>query len=285
MSNPGVLAQAAPIGGIVTIALNGAASGNFTLERAASGQPFAVIASGSGMCPTFFVDLGEGMPSPLLTNQLYQYRYTDPSGQTVTPFISPSATLDVETDPFTQIIIRLIQAGLNSLVIPAGMNLPQVTHAMPLGGQIPLPLIVVNQDLIQQENPPIGQSQPMQILPNQFSYIISGMAKRVYRISVLSLNALERAFFRDQCIGIFAAAYQPIFTQLGLDVEHHWQAASGQVAKDVDGKMPGFYFAEILLEFTGVFNVSISSTYGFIAQIDFQATDQNNALTEVLIPP
>lgn len=285
MANPNVLAQAAPIGGVTTLTINGAVSGVFTLERAASGMAFSTIASGTGICPTFFVDLGEGLPAPLDPTQLYQYRYTDPSGQTITPFISPSAILDVEADPFTQIMIRLIQAGLNSLTIPNGFTKPQVTHAMPLGGQIPLPLIVVNQDLMQQAEPPIGQSQPLQILQNQPNYIIEGMAKRIYRISVLSDNAVERSFFRDQVVGIFVAAYQPIFSQLGLDIEHRWQVSTGQVASDVTGKMPGFYFSEILLEFTGIFNVSISSSYGFIAQIDFKAMDQNNALTEVLIPP
>lgn len=80
------------------------------------------------------------------------------------------------------------------------------------------------------------------------------------------------------------ASWQAILSQLGLDIEHRWQVATGQVASDTEGKTPGFYYAEALWEFEGTFNAVISQVYGTIAKIDFQATDENGVITEVIVP-
>ena len=152
---------------------------------------------------------------------------------------------------------------------------------MPLGGQIPLPLVVVNLDVFQQTAVPIGQSvAPLSALITGggigSGYTMTGFAKRTFRISTLSRNAVERDFYRDNIVGVLVATYGSILQPLGLDVSHKWIVSSGQVADDGKAKMPGFYFAEIMLEFEGTLNVVVSPFYGLIETLTLTASETSS---------
>lgn len=265
MPLPEITPVAVPSGGAIAITVNGALNGAATLERAVSGFSFTQIYSGAAI--GYYLDIGDGLPAPLASGVPYQYRYTDIGGIVTSPFITPGSLVVENFDPITQILIRLIQGALNSLTLPAGVKKAQITQAMPLGGQIPMPLVVVNMDIAQQGAVPIGQSTTA--LNSLYTgigpasgYVITGFAKKTYRVSVLSTNAPERDFYRDSIVGTFEAIYSSVLQPLGIDVTHKWMVTSGQVANDRTGMAPGFYFAEVLLDFEGTFNVVTNVAYG-----------------------
>lgn len=273
MALPVVTTQVIPTGGAIALGISGAVSGAATLTRTASGVG---VASGiySGNAVSYYLDLGDGLPAPLDPTVFYQYAYTDVNGTTTTPWIQPSVSMVVQTEGFLQMFIRLIQATLNSVTLPTGITKPQVTNYMPLGGQISLPLIVVTEDLTQQAAVPIGQSvaiQPSSVAVGiggiASGYTITGFAKRVFRVSVLVKDATSRDFFRDMILGMFESIYGPVLQPMGVDVTHRWQATVGQVANDKVAMGPGFYFAEVMLEFEGTMNVSIYPNYPLIETI------------------
>lgn len=291
MAAPQVTLYGVPSGGVVSLSILGVITGPATLERAASGQPFTTIYS--GVAVPQFLDIGDGLPGPLNASTPYQYRYTDVSGVTTTPFIIPASLLAPVSDPVTQVLERVIQGALNAVApLPNGVKRAKVTQAMPLGGQIALPLVVINQDLIQQDNVPIGQSIPALAavlaaasgVPAS-GYAQVGFAKRVYRVSVLSTNGVERDFYRDFLILVFEAIYQYVLQPLGLDVEHKWQVASGQVANDRTGMAPGFFFAEFIFDFTGTFNAVIYPNYGLINTITVTTSGQQAGPQPTGLPP
>jgi hypothetical protein len=269
---PKIVPSPVPSGGAIALAISGAVSGLATLSRMASGSSLVQIYSGAAL--SYFLDIGDGTPAPLASGTPYQYQYTDVDGTATTNFIVPSSIVVENFDPLTEIFIRLIQGGISSLTLPSGVKTAQVTQAMPLGGSIPMPLVVVNMDLADQDKIPIGQSTTAlnSLLTGvgvpAAGYITTGFAKRTYRISVLSVNAPERNFYRDTVVGIFLSIMGTVLQPLGLDVTHKWMVSSGQVAADRQAMMPGFYFAEILLDFTGTFNVVSNPGYQTILGID-----------------
>lgn len=268
MAAPELSPVPVPSGGAISIGISGALTGPATLERAASGSSFSQIYSGQAL--SFFLDIGDGTPSPLASGTPYQYRYTDENGVTTTGFTTPASIVVVDFDPITEILIRLIQGALQSMTLPKGVKTAQVVQAMPLGGNIPMPLVVVNLDLVRQGTIPIGQSTSA--LNSQLTgvgapasgFIQTGFAVRTYRVSILSTNAPERDFYRGAVVGVFEAIWGTVLQPLGLDVTHKWIVDSGQVANDRVGQSPGFYFAEVMLEFEGTFNVASNVGYSTI---------------------
>lgn len=281
MVAPSVTPQVIPTGGAISLSISGAVSGAATLSRAVSGGSFTQIYSG-GITP-FYLDVGDGLPAPLDQTKFYQYQYTDGGGTTTTAFIQPVATLNINREPFTAILIRLLQAGVSALTIPNGIKAAQVMHAMPLMGLPPLPFVVVNLDLMQQDAIPIGQSLPL--VDSDTQQTITGFVSRTYRISVLAENSQTRDFYRDNIAGMLNVIYGPVLQPLGVDVTHRFQITSGQVADDRKAQMPGFYYADIMLDFIGTLDVvmSASSLYGLIERIDFTASDDGND-TFVTVP-
>lgn len=272
MSLPEITAYGVPTGGAVTLAITGAVSGSALLERAVSGQTFSTIYSGAAL--KFYIDIGEALPGPLDPLSFYQYRYTDSGGQTLSAYVQPASIVSVQPEPITQILVRLIQGALNSMSLPTGVGRAEVTHAMPLGGTLKLPLVVVNLDLWQQGPVPVGQSFTVNaaILAaasgvSASGYAIIGMSKRLYRVSILALSPIERDFYRDNLVGVFEALYESVLQPLGIDVTHRWQVSSGQQANDRQGYGPGFYFADVMMEFEGTLNIMVNLSNQIIQTI------------------
>ena len=297
MAAPQLTVVPIPTGGAISLLVSGAVSGAVLLERAVSGVgTFSTIYS--GVATQYYLDVGDGLPAPLDANSAYCYRYTDPNGSTTTDFYQPLSLLAVEPEPMLQIFIRLIQGTLNATPLPPGVKNAQVTNSMPLGGAIPMPLVVVNPDLISQANVPIGQST------NVFAAILSaaagvpasgfatvGFARRLFRVSVLATDVVTRDFYRDLLIGFFEAIYATVLQPIGIDVTHKWQASSGAVAHDKTTNVPGFYFADVTMEFEGLLNIILNLNYPLINTITTQtsgaqlATSGEVVVDQTVTPP
>lgn len=269
-----------PTGGAILLDLtlpSGAMSAQspMTLSRAAtvSGVTSAFVPLYSGDALPLFIDAGDSLPQPLTAGTAYTYRLADPTGSVETAAILPASALVLETDDTTKLLVRLLQAGLTNITLPPGIQSaqapnqgrPQVSSAMPITGFPVLPYVVVNEDLVQQENVPIGQNvtQPDgNNLWTQASY-----ARKIWRVSVLSRTSDERDFYRDALIAIFQSILGSVFQHIGANMSHRYQASSSQTADEYQGKSPGFYFADIMLEVLGTFNTGIRTFYGLIEAI------------------
>ena len=279
-------ASAIPTGGAALVQY--VVSGAFTLSRAVSGMPYTQLASGfvqftTNENPLIFIDIGDGLPGPLDPTAFYLYQLSDANGVLTSEPVQPASTVVLDIEPLTGILIRLFQGALNASVLPPGIVTPgKITLAMPVNSFLPLPIITLNLDLLQQEGVPIGQSFPH---VNQLdgSFVIFGQAKRIYTISILAADGLTRDFFREALVrwwlAIITFALQPI----GQSTSHRYQVASGQVAKDADGKAPGFYYADLMIELNGSFNVSISQNFGLIEKIDVTVNYPDGVVDEIIV--
>jgi hypothetical protein len=268
-SDPRMAWQVAPTGGIVILKLWSAAlASSWSLVRsivsgAATSQQVTLFSSPGSPVPVF-VDVGDGTKAPLDPALSYQYTFRTSAGTVTTDPIIPSASIVLEQDQLTTIMLRALTSGVRSLVLPASFrNTPPVFHAMPMGSQPTIPMISLNGTLLQQGDIPIGQNNPNNMTDNML--IIGGQALRHYTIAVLASTVEEREYYRDAVLAIFHSILGTILAAIGENASHRFQVHSSQVTGD--GMQPGFYYAEILLELTGSFAVGVSTTYGAIREI------------------
>jgi hypothetical protein len=292
MSGSSGSVAAVPTGGAVLISLPGylipLSDVTFmSLSRAVSG------ASGIGSFTTFYsgsplpnyVDCGDGTPAPLASGSIYLWNVTDDTGTIQLGPVTPAGSIVSKPDYLTNLLIRLLQGGLNSATFPPGIKLPQVTTQMPQQGWTALPFVVVNLDLIQQSETQIGEDVP-NINPPSQDWTIWSNAKRIWRVSVFSADAQERDFLRDTLLAFFRVIKATVFSPLGYNVSHSFQAASGTDAKEWEGHTPGFYYADLMLEIDGIFSTIVLLNYGLIEQIDVNAVVMPDVLkVEVPLNP
>ncbi len=284
-----IFPKAVPTGGVITLNFQGddgntTVEGNCVLSRAVSGVSgvgaFTPIYSGGPLM--FYVDAGDMLPTPLLNGTPYVYKLVDDNGTVQTAAITPGNTVAVIPDGMTSLVIRMIQAMLNGMPALPGISVPTVQHAMPLGNFPPLPFIVVNQDLIQQEHVPIGQQ--VENPDENNTWTIGGSATRIWRVSIFSRNAVERDYFRDAIIGWFKIALAYVFAPLGRDFSHRFQAVSETVTSDFEGLTPGFQSADIMLEVTGVYDAALVTGYGSIQGITSTVTYPDEVSDQTHVP-
>lgn len=230
----------------------------------------------SGMPLPKYVDAGDGTPAPLFSGSAYVWNVTDDRGTTQVGPIQPLSMVTSAPDYFTNLLIRLLQGSLNCLTLPNGIKPVQITTKMPQQGLGALPFIVVNLDLIQQTEVEIGKDTPFS--NNNNILTLFSNAKRIWRVSVFSADAQERDYYRDTLLMNFQVLRMTVFTVLGYDVSHSFQAASGTDSKEWDGHSPGFYYADLMLELDGVFLTAITTNFGVIDEIDVGAHITPNSL-------
>lgn len=236
----------------------------------------------SGAPLPYWLDPGDMLPAPLGSGTAYVYQVIDPNGTTQTAPIIPAAGISSFSDQFGPLFIRLLQAAVNSVTLPPGIKPVQITTQMPVGGWQALPFVVVNLDLVQQEDTGVGQDVPNPGQDNVWPYSL--FAKRVYRVTVLSASAGERDFYRDYLLATFQVLRSYVFVPLGLTMRQTFQAASGTDAKEWEGKIPGFYYADLLLDIEGVYDVLITSNYGLIETITTAMTLPSGSVTTTQNP-
>ena len=281
LTPPPVVLSVLPTGGAVLLALYGAEAGNFapsgvtslTLSRAVSGATglgtFSPFYTGKPL--PYWVDVGDGPSTssePLSPTTTYVWQATDDNGTTQVGPATPGNAIMTVPDGFTQLLIRLLQAGTANATRPPGVTAApaQVTTKMPLGGWGATPFIVVNLELIQQSDTALGQDVLNPLLDN--TWTLPAWAKRVWRVTVFSQNADERDFYRDTLLILFRALKATLFSQVGMNIRHSFQATSGTTADEWIGQGPGFYWSDVLFELEGTFDVTILTGFGLIEHIN-----------------
>lgn len=268
---PTITPNVLPTGGAIALSITAGASGAWTLARATSGvgglSAWTTIASGinDGPGDQVTIDVGDGLASPLLPTVQYAYLFTDPSGEAQTAALMPVASVDLQQDEMTRIIIRILQGMFNALALPPGINKPNVSHAMPLVGFPVMPFVVCYPELVQQNEVPIGVDVAQPDEKNLWEN--HEIVHRVYRVTIYSNNAVEREYLRDAVIACFRSALAFFLNLIGHDMRQRWQAASYQQSSEQKGLVPGFYGCDILLEFSGVYSIAFTTSYGVINEI------------------
>ena len=256
-----------PPSGVTTMLVSIAVSGASGLGA------FTQVYSGA-LLPQF-LDVGDIYPQPLDPTTQYVYQVADNRGSTQTLPVVPSWEIETVPDQLTQILIRLVQGAVNSMPLPIGINKTTVTTQMPQNGWQAMPFIIINTDLIQQTETAIGADAPVENRGDN-NWTLFCNAKRVWRISILSVDGNERDFYRDTLLAALRVIRATAFAPLGFDVSHSVQAASYTDANEYMGQAPGFYGSDIMYEIDGVFPVTVLTAYGPIATI---------ANTANIIPP
>lgn len=270
MPNPIVNLSVIPTGGAVLLSLPDyleppAGVTSVQIYRTVTGQD-ANVKIYDGPPPVNFLDVGDLLPGPLEQTVSYTWTVIDNAGRTATDPVVPASSVTTREDWFDNTFIRLLQGGLNGLTLPSGFGpLPTVTTQMPQNGWSALPFVVVNTDLIQQTEVAIGEDVPNPDANNDWT--LWANAKRVWRVTIMTINAEQRDFYRDALLVIFRVIKATAFSPLGLDVEHRFQAASYTDANEWEGKTPGFYGADLMLEIDGRFSTAVLTNYGVIERI------------------
>jgi hypothetical protein len=168
------------------------------------------------------------------------------------------------------LLIRLIQAALNNLVLPTGIQPAFVMTAMPLSGWPALPFINVNLESIQQTDTAIGEGVENPTADNVWT--LFALARRTWRIVITAPDAEERDFYRDTLLVILRIIKATVFGAIGVDTTHSVQAVSYPVAKERDGQIPGFYCADIVFDTEGNFATPVRTNYPVILAISSTGT-------------
>lgn len=277
--------QVVPTGGAVALRFTTAASGNITLSRAVSGAGgigvFEPIYQGQPLAASginqFFLDYGDGLPAPLVSGTAYVYQLADQNGITQTAGVLTPSSFNLESDGITQIMQRLLQAAVTNNIPPTGVKPARVAQAMPLNGMPPMPFVVLTPELLQQHEQQIGED--VELPDNNNIWTMSEFASRLFRISAIAQTAVERDYYRNLIVAVFKMACAYVFSQIGDNVTHTWQAASYQVSDANQGLGPGFYGVDVLVEITGTFNLAIMTSYGLIETIVATASGAISGVT------
>jgi hypothetical protein len=274
VTDPALYYTVSPTGGVITLQpMSSSDPATWALNRfiSVSGVEVSGVTlwEGSpGATPlSVFVDIGDGANAPLDPTQLYAYQFTTATGIVDTGPLSPACSITVERDHVSSILYRSLQSGMASLKLPADFNnAPTITHAMPLAGEgVPvLPSIAFNETFLQETEYRIGENVDDDQEWNQFQ--VGSQAVRHYTVFVMAASPREREYYKDAVIAIFNAILGPVLNKIGNNVTHRFQSSSSQLVGR--SNEPGFYFSEILLEFTGLYSTGIVTTYGPIEVID-----------------
>jgi hypothetical protein len=180
------------------------------------------------------------------------------------------------------VLIRLLQAALDNLLLPSGIQRAQVITKMPVSGWPAMPFITVNLELIQQTHTEIGEDVENPGPDNIWT--LFAMAQRTWRVTITAPDAEERDFYRDTLLAVLRILDATVFSDIGLNNTHSLQAASYPVAKERDGRIPGFYCADIVLDTDSNFSTSVRTDYPIILGISPNGTYSPSDFTVVLNP-
>jgi|GEM_PF-5875680 len=265
-----VSATLAPFGGVVVFNIGGYATGlgaQMVVSRSSTGSGGSFLNIFSGATGPLFMDYGDGLPTALLSGSTYYWNFTDASGTVQSGPITPTGSIQYLDDSLTETIIRCLQSGIDNQGIPAGIKRAVVIQDMPLNGFPDLPLITVTAKLEEQEYTGIGQQIPYPIAAQNQTWSQGCLSRKVWTVSCLCTDTTTRDYYKRLVVLIFQAMLPNIFQNLGQNVSHRYMINTGQTAKDLEKQIPGFYFADIMLEVTGNFTINIQTNYPTVSGI------------------
>lgn len=266
-----------PCGGMVILDMVSSDTGTWILTRAPATTPSNVYtlyngpALGLPLTSPMWLDLGDGLNAPLDQSISYIYTFTTSSGS-VSQTVSPAAELQIEFDDYLRLVANMLQAGVQAVNLAGGpmaaWQKPSVIISMPLVGTPTLPAISVNEDLLQQEEVPIGHGMNTDAQANL--YQIQEIVNRRYGVTVMASSTDERDFWKLVVISVFKSILVQVLIKMGQDISSSFQAANSQVMEPP----PGFYFSQIMLEFSGILPLRIITSYPIVENFDIIANDE-----------
>lgn len=262
------------------------AIGTLKIERklaSADDSTYVQLFSGLANDCLFFLDVNAGVATLGLPPGSYVYRMTDNVSTEVSdPVACASAILIVPNSGMSK-FTRLIAAGVQNLLLPPSItNRPQVTTAMPLVGLPPLPIVVVNEDLYQQSEVPIGQQVEKPTSDNKD--VTPTYMRAMWRMGLMTSNPAERNFWKDALVGISTSLLSSVFQYIGDNNTHDIQSASYQIQQDQANLTPGFYGADIMVTVEGQANLITQTFYGIIERIDYTEFFPDGVFQEAIVP-
>ena len=262
-----VSASLAPFGGVVSFVIGGYATGasaQMAISRSSTGSSGTYLNIYSGNPCALFVDVGDGLPTALLSGSTYYWNFVDSSGTINIGPITPTGNLQYTDDGLTAIIVRCLQAGIDNQTLPNHIKRATVMQDMPLNGFPSLPLITVTDKLEEQESIGIGQQIPEPILAQNQIWTQGCLSRKIHQVSVLCSDTTTRDYYKRLVVLIFQAMLPNLLQDLGQNVSHRYMINTGQTVEDLKQKIPGFYFADIMLELTGNFTVNVQLNYPIV---------------------
>jgi len=259
-----VSAALAPFGGVVSFTVAGystATGTTMTIARSSNGISGSYINIYSGNPLALFIDVGDGLPTSLLSGSTYYWNFSDPSGTVSVGPITPTGNLQYSDDNLTAIILRCLQAGIDNQVLPNGIKRATVMQDMPLNGFPELPLITLTAKLEEQENIGIGQQIPEPIQIQNQIWTQACLSRKLWQVSVLCSDTQTRDYYKRLSVLIFQTMLPNVLQSLGQNVSHKYMINVGQTVEDLKQKIPGFYFADVMLELTGNFTTNVQLSY------------------------
>lgn len=272
MSLPSITATVSNTGGAIVLNL-AVSSGlnpdttNITINRYSGSltNPSTTLYSGPSI--PVYVDVGDQLPNHLDFNTTYFYSITDTNGTTTTLGILPMAKLVVTSSYLDGMLFRLFTAGIHALDVPAGITKGteiRVLQELPFSRGEILPCIVMNLDLLQQQEVPIGRA-----IDTSFTnkFVIPTFALRRYSIWILTRTARDRDFYKDACVSVLLSIMTDVMNTLGQNYTYSFQSAQNQIVDPSPEFAPGFYESNVVMEMLGSYNIEIQTNYGLITHI------------------
>lgn len=180
----------------------------------------------------------------------------------------------------TALLIRLLQCALANLTLPPGVQPVVVTTRMPANGWQAMPFITVLLHIIRQTEVEIGEDVPNPQPDNTWTLWVD--AQRIWRITIMSPAAEERDFYRDTLLAVFRILAATVFSPLGYNVAHAFQAQSFTSAEEWDGHIPGFYGADLTFEINGIFPTTITTDYPVVKAVESNMTFDTDTFTVIV---
>jgi len=286
-----VTPQIVPTGGAILLSLSntgssGVASGIALSRTDNGGTSWTPLYS--GLLPDTYLDVGDGLATNLSTTGVYQYMISDvatPSVSALSASVTPSSQLTLIPDLTSETFRRLLQGAIQALVPPSGYKTPQLLFVMPLDATPQLPFMVLNLDLAQQEEVPIGlgiakENFAMEQLAADAGvasavWNVSGTQMRRYSLHIFSRNYLERDYWQDAMVGVLYGL-QGILATANLNLTFSYQITQGAVS--ADEAQPGFYYAQVEIDTKGISTVQIQAVIGNFDAIIFNASTAASAV-------
>jgi hypothetical protein len=291
---PTISAKPLIVGGgfVINYVSTSTVAGTVELQRSADGgttwttlyQTVSPLKDGFGL----FVDLGELQPGPsgqFLDTHLdfstsYIYQITDNTGSAQTSAQTPYQQITLTWDQMTYYITRMLQAGIDALVLPIGIRRAEVMQVLPTGQIMEsLPFVFVNQELLQMQEIPIGLTQAFN--PLSSTHTMPMLTLRRFSLLVEALDSNTLNYYHDACIAVLISSLTDLFNSLNLQQNISVQFQSTQGASASEDRSPNRYWAQIQFDFKGP--LDITATYQNIGTIQ-QITISLNGVTTVEIP-